>query len=117
MAILPKFTKICALSALEHGQKKWCHVLDPRLTCPVHASPRTRAEPCAPAPVHARPYTVHTPLKATPRTRNTSLRACPHCPGLVLSSGELCAARQATRALCHHGQATFVHPCSIPCLD
>ena len=26
--ILPKFAKICALSALERGQKQWCHVLD-----------------------------------------------------------------------------------------
>ena len=28
MVILPKFAKICALSALEHGQKQWRHVLD-----------------------------------------------------------------------------------------
>ena len=27
-AILPKFAKICALSALELGQKQWCHVFD-----------------------------------------------------------------------------------------
>jgi hypothetical protein len=26
--ILPKFAKICAQSALEHGQKQWLHVFD-----------------------------------------------------------------------------------------
>jgi hypothetical protein len=43
-------------------------------------------------------------FKSHPRTCNTLLRACPDCPGPVLSSDELCAARQATRALGHHGQ-------------
>ena len=37
-----------------------------RLTCPVHANPRTQAEPCTPAPVHAHPCTMPVPLKATP---------------------------------------------------
>jgi hypothetical protein len=28
IAILPKFAKICAQSALEHGKKQWLHVFD-----------------------------------------------------------------------------------------
>jgi hypothetical protein len=83
----------------------------PRLTCPVHASPRTRAEPCAPArllrsmpPVHC----THV-FKSHPQMRNTSLRACPHCPGPVLSSGKLCAARPG-----HPSTATVASPSRRP---
>ena len=34
----------------------------------------------------------------------------------VSCSDELCAARQATRALGRHGQTTPGHPHSVPCL-
>jgi hypothetical protein len=48
-AILPKFANICALSALELGQKQWSHVFD----CGWHA----RFTPVrAPAPSRARPH-------------------------------------------------------------
>jgi hypothetical protein len=36
----------------------------PRLTCPVHDSPRTRAKSCAPALVHARPCTAPASIKS-----------------------------------------------------
>jgi hypothetical protein len=104
-AILPKFAKICALLALEQEQKKPCHVLDranmPTARQPAHTHQDMHAR--APALVH----TTRTPRRAFKgplRTRNTSLRACPHCPSLVLSFGKLCAARQATRALGRRGQ-------------
>jgi hypothetical protein len=76
----------------------------PQLTCPVHAWPRNRA-------VHARlPALVHAArpprrtFKGHPQMRDTSLHACPHYPSTVLSSSELYAACQATRALGRHGQ-------------
>jgi hypothetical protein len=75
----------------------------PRLTCPVHAGPRARSGPRP--PVHrARAFKSH------PRTRNTSLHACPHCPGLVLSTGELCAARPSHPNADHHGQPLLETP-------
>jgi hypothetical protein len=95
-AILPKFAKICALSALEQEQKKPCHVLD----CGWHAQ-CTLAR--APALIHAARAPCRA-FKGHPRTRNTSLRACPHFPSPVLSSCELCTARQANRALGRRGQ-------------
>jgi hypothetical protein len=57
--ILPKFAKICAQSALEHGQKQWLHVFDRGWHAwftPVRAPAPTRARPRALAgprpPVH-----------------------------------------------------------------
>jgi hypothetical protein len=61
----------------------------PRARCRAQAAERARPERTSeqPSVVLARAFKSH------PRTRNTSPRAFPHCPGLVLSSGELCAAR------------------------
>jgi hypothetical protein len=84
----------------------------PRLTCPVHASPRTRAKPCTPTLVHARPCTVPAPIRA----RKLDRRASPDSLDPALSSDELCAARQAARALGHRGQTTPGHLHSIMCL-
>jgi hypothetical protein len=53
---------------------------------------------------HARAFKSH------PRTRNTSLHACPHCPGPVLSSGKLCAARPSHPNAGHHDQPFLETP-------
>jgi hypothetical protein len=98
--ILPKFAKICPLSALELGQKQWSHMFDrgwhARFT-PVHVPSPSRARPCA----HAGPRPpVHraTSLR-TGKPRLYSLHASLNVSSPALRSGELCAARQATRAL------------------
>jgi hypothetical protein len=116
-AILPKFAKICTLSALELGQKQWRHVFDrgwhARFT-PVHAPPPSRARPRAhdgPGPP------VHCVVSIrVGKPRSYSLRASLNFASPALSSGELCAARQATRALGRRGQTTPGHPHSISCL-
>jgi hypothetical protein len=79
----------------------------PRMTCLVHASPRTRVEPCAPVLVHARSCTMPAPIRVG-KPRSYSLRASPDSPYPALSSGELCAARRVARALDHRGQMS--HP-------
>jgi hypothetical protein len=108
-AILPKFAKICALSALELGQKQWQHVFD----CGWHA----RFTPVrAPAPSRPRPPVHRAVSIRAGKPRPYSLCASLNFASPALSSGELYAARQATRALGRRGQATPGHPHSIPCL-
>jgi hypothetical protein len=116
------------ISQRDHGHNR--EDLEPMSawTWPLFALPRARR--CAQAPERAlvlpraRPeHMSEQPLvelahalKDHPRTRHTSLHACPRCPNPVLSSGELCAARQATRALGRRGQATPAHLRLISCL-
>jgi hypothetical protein len=59
---------------------------------PVHASPCTRAELCAPVPIKP------------PRTRNTPLCTSPDFPDPSLSSGELYVARPSHPSADHRGQ-------------
>jgi hypothetical protein len=89
-----------------------------RLTRPVHASSHTRAQPCTPVRAHAGPRSlVHRAASIrTGKPRPYSLRASLNVSSPALCSGELCAARQATQALGHHGQTPPSHPHSIPCL-
>jgi hypothetical protein len=86
------------------------------LTCPVHASTRTRTKPCVPVLVHARPCAAPASIR-TGKPQSYSLRASPDSPSPALSSGELYAARQAARALDHRGQTTPGHLHSILCLS
>jgi hypothetical protein len=110
--ILPKFAKICALSALEQEQKKpcvhatWSIAADmPGARQPAHPRRAVRARSGPRPPVHrTRAFKSH------PRTRNTSLHACPHCPDPVLSSGELCAARPSHPSAGHRGQPFLETP-------
>jgi hypothetical protein len=116
-AILPKFAKICALSALELGQKQWRHMFDRgwhawftpvRAPAPSRARPRALAGPRL--PVH------HAASIRAGKPRPYSLRASLNLSSPALSSDELCAARQATRALDHRGLTPPSHPHSISCL-
>jgi hypothetical protein len=116
------------ISQRDHGHNR--EYLEPMsaLTWSLSTLPRARRR--AQAPEHAlalpraRPERVSEQpsaelalaLKDHPRTRHTSLHACPRCPDPVLSSSELCAARQATRALGRRGQATPAHLRLISCL-
>jgi hypothetical protein len=116
------------ISQRDHGHNR--EDLEPMSarTWPLSPLPRARRHAQAPeralALPHARPEHVSEQpsaelaraLKDHPWTRHTSLHACPRCPDLVLSSGELCAARQATRALGRRGQATPADLRSISCL-
>jgi hypothetical protein len=115
-AILPKFAKICTL-----GVRTWAKTMAPcvrsRLTRPVHASSRTRAQLGTPR-AHAGPcLPVHhaTSIRAG-KPRPYSLCASLNLSSPTLSSDELCAARQATRVLGRRGQTPASHPHSISCL-
>jgi hypothetical protein len=116
--ILPKFAKICALLALELGQKQWHHVFDrgwharftpvraPASSC---ARPSARAGPCP--PVHrAASIRAGKPL-------SYSLCDSLDFSSPALSSGELYATRHAARALGRRGQTTPGNPHSISCLS
>jgi hypothetical protein len=80
-AILPKFTKICAQSALELGQKQRFHVFNrgshARFT-PVHA-PATSSAHLRTLPVHDRPCTAPC-LSSSPRPRPYLLARSQSCP-------------------------------------
>jgi hypothetical protein len=116
------------ISQRDHGHNR--EDLEPMSTWtwPLSTLPRARRRAQAPERAlvfpRARPERVSEQpsaelaraLKDHPRARHTSLHACSHCPDPVLSSGELYAASQATRALGHRGQATPSHPLPISCL-
>jgi hypothetical protein len=99
--IMAIIAKIWSQWAPESDHSQRCLVLDvvPRRQSAL-ALLRARPEHMSeqPSAVLARAFKSH------PRTRNISLHACPHCPGRVLSSGELCAARPSHPNASHRGQ-------------
>ena len=113
--IMAIIVKIWSQSALELDYSLRSLVLDavPRRQSMHWRSPAHTTSACQshPSVVLARV------LKDHPWTRHTSLFAYLGRPDPVLSSGKLCAARQATRALGRRGQAIPAHPRSISCLS